>query len=167
MRHRDNVVCSSNGNCIKGEDDKWSCRCFSATGRYCHHCLDDYEIIDGKCMPENCIDDDVECSGHGACIINETGALCFCGDNRDAKTACSTCLDHFTNVFGICVSDNCIFEGKICNNAGKCDIINEDLQLHGCTCDDGYHGNTCGLCMPGYDVVGDKCFKPICVTGTR
>lgn len=127
-------------------------------------CYDDQSCDVGLACnaQEQCTDpcEQVHCSGHGACIVQNNAAACSCDADYapvgldclpvgSAGTPCGpsfSCRTGVTCVDGTCV-DACSALG--CSPNGVCRLQNEAAS---CVCDDGYHENR-GRCVDACDGV--------------
>ncbi len=113
----------------------------------CGNCLEGYHEIDGQdaceideaCLPTSCG------GGHGDCTVEGGYVVCACHDGYTGQY-CETCDDGYHELGGECLIDE--FCGPAsCSGHGVC---TDEGGIIVCACHDGYAGQYCDSCAPGY-----------------
>ena len=158
------VSCGDHGEChvLDGEP---ICGCETGyDGEECDRCYPGYHHEDGDCMFDHeCLP--TSCAGHGECDDEGGDVTCECDSGFDPATNCATCLEGYHRSGESCVEDEtCDDHG--CSGHGTCDA---STGVAICTCDDGYRGDECDECYPGYHdqddgtcVRDDRCLDTSC-----
>lgn len=153
------------GTCRVEDCAPWEeCRdgaCLPAAGR----CGDDADCpANERCSEEHwCVDEsgacaDVDCSGHGSCVVESGLAECHCEPGHTGA-ACEVCDDgHVGLDDGSCVADPCV--GSPCGAHADCAANIHDGSAT-CTCHEGYTGDDCGECAAGFYPHGSSCVTTI------
>ncbi len=109
-----------------------------------------------------CTNQPHQCSDRGTC----DGGTCVCDEGYEgyAGTTCETCAAEYHREGDECVVDRVCDVGT-CSGRGDCD---DSTGIAVCTCDDGYAGEHCTECAPGYHQVDqDGCVKDqVCLDNT-
>lgn len=146
-------------------DGAATCVCDSGyTGDGCDECESGYTMnSDGDCVTsETCAD--VTCSGRATCDDSSGTAICVC-DAGWTGTDCDECATGYVMEAGECVLVVSCDDGDPCGGHGECDDSGDEVV---CNCYDGYEGDFCDSCAPGYheDDAGDCVADEVCGTNT-
>ncbi|MBW2699779.1 MAG: pre-peptidase C-terminal domain-containing protein [Deltaproteobacteria bacterium] len=135
-------ACAAHSIC---DDSSGTARCACDAG-YQDHDGDDLCLAD-------CVTADLNCSEHGSCEDTSGTAVCVC-DVAYSGPQCTACATGYQdlNGDGACMPD-CATAALSCDGYSHCeDSTGEAL----CACDEGYQGENCDTCAPGYiDPEGD------------
>ncbi len=103
-----------------------------------------------------------DCGNHGTCDDSSGAAICTCGEGY-AGERCAECAPGYHDEGGTCVVDEeCL--ANTCSGNGTCD---DSSGAAICTCDEGYSGERCAECAPGYHDEGDVCVADeVCLANT-
>lgn len=153
--------CSAHGTCYEDVTETGivvaRCACESAfqgdicelckpgyEGDDCETCSEGYALYEGECVPDVCVG--VACR-HGACsdVDGDGTGECVCDDGWDGD-ACEECAAGHVLEDGECIPDVCA--GVDCDH-GTCRRA-RDGDYGICVCDDGWDGDACDECAPGY-----------------
>jgi hypothetical protein len=93
------------------------------------------------------------CSGHGVCVTTPTGGwTCACIANWTGNN-CDRCATGF-HPAGVQCLPNTFCSNTTCNGHGTCSDAN---GFPTCVCRNGYAGETCATCAPGFVLDGTNC----------
>ena len=149
-----------NGECQRGTGDTpGTCICLDGyAGVNCTACADGYALHVNDDGSWNCVQDPNGCSG--PCPDN---FMCYRG-NGDSRGTCGCAYGRTGDSCERCAlgyhmdGDTCIFKScPGCNpTGGECEYPDGPQGLPGeCICHEGYHGDSCSMCAPGYDWMVD------------
>ena len=153
--------CITDDPCVNGTCDDVggviSCECDDGyAGDDCDVCAAGWHddgggtcVLDATCMPSSC-------SGTDAGLCDDSTGVVFCNCNPGYTGAyCDSCdAGYHLDAAGACVVDESCITDDPCVN-GSCDDTGGVIS---CECDDGYTGDDCDVCAPGWhDDGGGTC----------
>lgn len=165
--------------------------CTTCSGATCTGCADVYILIDGKCIPIECVINNKECNGMGNCEQIGTQVMyhCVCNDPLlNGASNCAECLGGYTLSESTCNPRSCTGQYtrrcNTCNKDGSCysckkGFFNPYLDCGspcpiGCDCDPSLNYVKCTSCHDGFTLssetglmlckaVTNCTAKPLCV----
>lgn len=141
--------------------------CTKCSGTQCTGCADVYTLVDGKCIPKECVINNKECNGMGHCeqIGTQLMYRCVCNDPLlNGASNCVECLGGYTLSGSTCNPWPCTGQYtercSICKKDGSCYLCKEgffspDLDCGspcpiGCDCDPSLNYVKCRACHDGF-----------------
>lgn len=148
-----NPCSATNGTCLD-TDGIISCRCApGAGGPTCATCYPGFRAAeDGSCVAADACAPSI-CSFAGTCTV--TGGVASCGcESGYTGNHCDACAEGYHRGAGYrCVADEAC-TSDTCGTNGTCSVHNGVAE---CACHDGWAGQHCTNCYPGYHSSGADC----------
>ncbi|KAE8304742.1 High cysteine membrane protein Group 2 [Giardia duodenalis] len=143
--------------------------CTTCSGSTCTGCADVYILLDGKCIPRECVADGKECSGRGTCtqIGSQLMYHCACSNPLfDEFSNCAECLGGYILSGDTCNPRPCTERYtercSMCNKDGTCysckkGFFSPNLDCGspcpiGCDCDPALNYLKCTSCHEGFSL---------------
>lgn len=134
-------------------------------GDYCESCYPGYhDDGSGACvLDETCLA--TTCDGHGSCDDSAGTVTCSCDDEYMGDHCESCAAGYHRDDEENCVVDEDCSASDPCGLNGSCDDTTGVVE---CICDEGYTGDFCEECYPGYhdDGTGSCLLDESCLSGT-
>jgi cysteine-rich repeat protein len=143
--------CGANGTC-ENDSSGESCACSDGySGDLCDECAAGYHDDSGACI-EDVLCYSTSCSHHGDCLDETGAALCTCHSGYDGA-ACGTCgTDFFADPDELCDATETCGIWDPCGANGTCADVDNKRE---CTCANGWDGEFCNECAPGFSGDGN------------
>jgi hypothetical protein len=146
--------------CQQTGETSFACLCAAGwSGADCSECAGGFHLEGGACVVDReCLP--TTCSNHGTCDDGTGMPVCSC-DSGYAGPACGSCAAGFqdNDLDHSCLPD-CTSAAPDCGGHGTCSDADGTT---GCACFQGYAGDACNQCAPGYqDNDADGSCLPTC-----
>jgi hypothetical protein len=151
--------CGAHGVCVSNSGVE-GCSCSAGyAGASCDECASGFEDPDddGVCEPVGACS--LDCGVHGTCVGSSGGEVCECEEGYEGD-GCDECAPGFEDPDENGSCEPLILCDSDCGLHGVC-VVESGQDV--CRCDEGYAGQTCETCAPGYqDNDGDGTCKVAC-----